>query len=178
MVDLFITPSIIQAYVLKPEWGVRAYYNTITGNREPLNYFMRRGIYLHNKLGYNNRLRFYRTLVVEYNDSLKTLLIEGTPDHLNPLKELKTCNGNRTNDNHFKKAVEAASLQLQGYMLLTNTDYGYVVFVDRNTHEEILELAVPRDDQKFIRTVFEFHDYLAKIPRLDEFLKELKEDSK
>jgi len=171
MVDLFVTPSIIHAYTLKPEWGVRAYYNTLTGNREPLNYFIRRGLYLHRKLGYNNNVRFYRTVVINCNGGEKVLAVEGTPDHIEPLKELKTCHPDKLNDPSFERSVDAGALQLQGYMFLTGYECGYLVFADRNTGNELLEITVPRNDRRFLNTVLEFFDYINRIPRLDEYLK-------
>jgi|Deesub1362A_J573_1020465.scaffolds.fasta_scaffold00330_55 hypothetical protein len=167
MVDLFVTPSIIQQFYLKPEWGVKAYYNTIYGKFGESNYFIRRGVNLHNKLGYDNNRRFFGTKVIDIDGQEYVVALEGTPDHLNPLKELKTC-GAKTPET-IEKNIQAAALQLKGYMYLTGEEYGYVVFVNRKTEDEVAEVFVPRNDEEFFYWVKKFFKYLWSQPKLQDY---------
>lgn len=167
-IDLYITPSIIQQFYLNPVWGVRAYYNTITGARAPDNYFTRMGRKLHNENGYNNSQRFYRTKVIEIDGEEYVVAVEGTPDHLSPLKELKTAGANKINDNfELNKILEAASIQLLGYMFLTDEEYGYVVVMERERGVEIVEIMYRRADEIFFDWVKKFFKYLWSQKNLE-----------
>ncbi len=176
MVDLFITPSIIQQFYLNPDWGLRAYYSTITGAKIPDNYFTRTGRYLHNKHGYNNKLRFYGTKVIEIDGEEYTLAMEGTPDHINPLKELKTCGKNKVGKD-LDEIIQAAGLQLMGYMFLTGEEYGYVVVMERVDQVELVEVMFQRNDELFFDWVARFFKYLWSQPNLENFMNRGDEDA-
>jgi len=166
-VDLFITPSIIQQFYLKPEWGLQAYYSTVHGIKKADNFFTRRGVNLHNKLGFDNDRRFFGTKILRIDGEDYVVALEGTPDALNPLKELKTC-GNKTPE-QLEDNIQAASLQLMGYMFLTGDEVGYVVFVNRKTEEKITEVEVYRDDKKFFAWVKKFFQHLWSQPTLQDY---------
>lgn len=168
MVDLFITPSIIQQFYLKPEWGVKAYFSTITGEKVPDNYFTRTGRYLHESRGYNNRKRFYGTKVIEIDNQEYVVAVEGTPDHIDPLKELKTCGKNKLLFG-LDDIIKAAGIQLMGYMFLTGEEYGYVVVMERVDQVEIVEVVFHRNDDLFFSWVAKFFRYLWSMPTLTEY---------
>jgi len=153
-VELYISPSIIQQFFLNPEWGLRTYNQVVRGIFQKPNYLMNRGKYLHRIKGYNNKITFYKTTILDIDGRKYTLGIEGTPDHLNPLKELKT-----TGKNYNQKLVDAAALQLRGYMFLTGEEYGYVVIMDRKDGVELVDVMVRRDDEQFLKWVRKFFEY-------------------
>ena len=174
MVDLYVTPSIIQQFVLKPKWGLRAYYNTLLAIPGEDNYFTRTGRWIHDFLGFNNRQRFYKTVWFKYNGDDYILALEGTPDHINPLKELKTCS---KNDPNLEKKIYAASVQLWGYMILTDCNYGYVSLADRKDREIFMEVYIERNDKEFFNEVRRFYDALLNTRwfKFDDML-EVEED--
>lgn len=154
-----ITPSIIQQYYLNKEWGRKAYLSTFFPDQYPSkpNYFTEMGKKLHVKLNYNNTRRFYATIPSEKLDC--TLFLEGTPDHINPLKELKTCSYYKfVIEKEKAKVIQAASLQLLGYMILTGEEYGYVVLYCREGVIDEYSVVIHRDDRKFISTVEKFFE--------------------
>lgn|GEM_PF-2482129 len=161
-----ITPSIIQQFYLKPEWGLKSWISHIYYIPSKGNFFTKLGNYLHNKHGYNNMKRFFKTKVMDIDNNEYIVVFEGTPDKINPLKELKTCS--RT-DKNLKKKIEAATIQLYGYIWLTDSEDGTVVFIDRKTEEIIDDILVPRDDDTFFEYVHKFFDYVLSIKNLDNF---------
>ncbi len=163
MIDLFITPSIIQQFVLKPEWGKDAYEKTLYPDKrkQEHNYFTKTGNRIHEKLGFNNNKRFYTTFPLKISGRWYNVAMEGTPDHLNPLKELKTVSYYKfVRDKYKEKVVEAASYQLLGYMMLTDEEYGYVVLYCREGVIDEYSVVVHRDDEKFKEKVKEFFEYI------------------
>ena len=173
MVDLFITPSIIQQFYLNPEWGVRAYYNTLYPSKKKKdNYYTYVGKKLHEELGFNNKQRFYKTKVIEIDGQLYELAVEGTPDYVdNEIKELKTTSAEKIKDrDSLDKIINAAKLQLLGYLFLTDTDYGIIVVADRQQDLEFVEVVVQRDDEEFFKWVAKFFKYLWSQQTLFDFV--------
>jgi len=157
-INFYVTPSIIQQFHLNPQWGVRAWLSTLGLIKSQSNYFTRYGQYMHNKLGYTNNKRFYTV----FNVKDLNVFMEGTPDHLNPLKELKTCGYRKIQDKkELNKIIDAASLQLMGYMMMTKDDYGFVVVCCRDRKIPSIETKVERNDKLFKCRVYDFYKYLS-----------------
>lgn len=160
MVEYFVTPSIIHQFVLKPEWGLRSYYQTLEGVSSSSNFLTDFGSNLHSTLGYNNTRRFYKVAVLELEKEVCEVAIEGTPDKLHPLEELKTCS---ITDQKLEEKIYAAMIQLLGYMFLTNQTFGYVVFADRKSKEIFLKLYIERNDDLFLNHVRDFLNTLSSV---------------
>jgi len=158
-INFYVTPSIIQQYTLNKKWGINAWLKTLGLKKNESNFFTKFGNKLHNKLEYNNNRRFYTVFNV---DDLNVFM-EGTPDHLNPLKELKTCSYYKlANKFEREKIVEAAAMQLRGYMMLTGDEYGYVVLYCREGIVDEYSVVVHRDDESFKKKVKELYEELQK----------------
>ncbi len=88
--------------------------------------------------------------------------MEGTPDHLNPLKELKTASYYKlASEVQRKKIVEAASLQLQAYMMMTGDEEGYVVLYCRDGIIDEMSYVVRRDDKRVKEWTTKFIKYVS-----------------
>lgn len=163
-INFFITPSILQQFYLKPEWGYEAWLKTLYPDRYKRkdNYFTRTGTDLHTKLDYNNNERFYTVFWVEVNGATYNVAMEGTPDHLNPLKELKTASYYKlASEVQRKKIVEAASLQLQAYMMMTGDEVGYVVLYCRDGIIDEMSYIVRRNDKRVKEWTTKFIKYVS-----------------
>jgi len=163
-INFFITPSCLQQFYLKPQWGLESLLKTLYPNKYPsqCNYFTETGNKIHNQLKYNNNKRFYTVFSVEYAGKTFNVAMEGTPDHLNPLKELKTVSYYKLASKVQKKRlIEAASLQLQAYMLMCNEDTGYVVLYCREGIIDEMSYVVHRDDKRVKDYICKFIDYCS-----------------
>ena len=161
-INFFITPSILQQFYLKPEWGYKAWLKTLYPEKYQAedNYFTRTGTELHAKLDYNNSKRFYTVFSVDVKGKTYNVAMEGTPDHLNPLKELKTASYYKlVSEIQRKKIVEAASLQLQAYMMMTGDEVGYVVLYCREGVIDEMSYVVRRDDERVKEWTCKFIEY-------------------
>ncbi len=156
MVDYFVTPSILNAFVQNEKWGYEAYLATLDPSlaSEP-NFFALNGWEIHEKYGYSNRKRFYKVICIDEYE----VALEGTPDKLNPLTEVKTTN------KITERKIQAAEVQLQGYMYLTGETYGEVIFYNQKTEKVIFKCGYFFSRKKLEYWILRFIEYVRKQER-------------
>ena len=156
MVDYFVTPSILNSFVQDERWGYEAYLKTLYPPEHPeFNFFTLNGHRIHEKYGYNNTLRFFKVICVNGYE----VAIEGTPDKLNPLTEVKTTT------KISERKIQAAEIQLQAYMYLTGYDYGEVIFYDQQTEKVIYRCEYSYSRAKLEYWIMRFVDYVRRKER-------------
>jgi len=110
---------------------------------------MREGRWWHEKLGYTNR----RMYTGEMDVDGVTVVLYGVPDRVDGMvEELKTVRGRHVPG----KKLLAGRVQLAVYLFLTGAEVGKLVFVDRETGEEVYSEFVFRDDElvkEYIRKI-------------------------
>ena len=167
---LRLTPSILYNFVLKPRWGMEAYYRRLYGKQKPATKEMIEGTQLHESLGYDNKIKFRKKFTLKPYNSL-IIELSGVPDKIDENGrpwEAKTVDGM---DFPYTK-LKAAKIQLLSYLFLMDKDFGYVDFISRKTKQSLTGFPkhVLRNDPLLFLTIRDFIRTLYSQQQLTSFI--------